>query len=483
MTTVQWPASLRDLDLFAECSEDELRCADALMTRTEIPRGRAFIREGHLGREAVIIADGLARVTMGGREVAAVGRGDVVGEMSLLDGGARSATVTALTPLAAYVCTPAELTALCAAAPSVDRIIRHRAAARTRANGSRRHTMRTDRADRIARADGADRSGHPHRTDSSDRRRLTMWRPIELPARGTTFACDLPGPSPHAPTVVMLHGLGATGALNWGHGLDVLNERFRVVALDHRGHGRGIEADEPFTLEDCADDAVALADVFGVERAVFVGYSMGGPIAQLVWHRHAERVQGLVLCATSAEFCSPAERWAVVRALEEVHRSTRLIPRPLVVEGARAALAGLLVGAGPRQDLLDALSRHDPLAVREAAHAVLSFSSTEWIGDVSVPTAVVVTERDRLVPTARQRELAARIPGASVVALDGNHMVFLTEPEALAGAVLEACRAVSAAGLVAPDPAGRTRWRGRRTDPATRCDGARGWPRRRRSRA
>ena len=115
------------------------------MTRTEIPPGRAFIREGHLGREAVIIADGLARVTMGGQEVAAVGRGDVVGEMAVLDGGPRSATVTALTPVAAYVCTPAELTALCAAAPSVDRIIRHRAAARARANRSRRRPAGADR--------------------------------------------------------------------------------------------------------------------------------------------------------------------------------------------------------------------------------------------------------------------------------------------------------------------------------------------------
>ena len=310
-----------------------------------------------------------------------------------------------------------------------------------------------------------------------------MWRAVELPGRGTTFACDLPGPSPHSPTVVMLHGLGATGALNWSHGLEVLNERFRVVALDHRGHGRGIDADEPFTLEDCADDAVALADVLGVERAIFVGYSMGGPIAQLVWHRHAERVQGLVLCATSAEFCSPAERWAVVRALEELHRTTRLIPRPLVVEGTRAALAGFLVGAAQRQDLLDAVRRHDPRrGAGRGTHAVLGFSSTEWIGDVTVPTAVVVTERDQLVPTARQRDLAARIPGASVVALDGNHMVFLTEPEALAAAVLEACRAVSVAAPTAPATAGRTRWAIGRTGPATRYAGARGWPRRRRPR-
>ena len=403
--------------------------------------------------------------------------------MSLLAGGARSATVTALTPIAAYVCTPAELSALSAAAPSVDRIIRHRAAARARANRARRsrsrgyHTERADRTEQADRTDRADFTDRADRTDDLARRRLTTWRPIELPGRGTTFACDLPGPSPDAPTVVMLHGLGATGALNWGQGLEVLNERFRVIALDHRGHGRGIEAAEPFTLEDCADDAVALADVLGVDRAIFVGYSMGGPIAQLVWRRHAERVQGLVLSATSAEFASPAERWAIVRALEELYRSTRLIPRPLVVEGTRAALAGFLVGAEQRQDLLDAVGRHDTLAVREAARAVLGFSSTDWIGEVSVPTAVVVTERDWLVPTARQRELADRIPGASVVALDGNHMVFLTEPDALAAAVLEACRAVSAAASPPPALDGRARWWRWRRGSATRYAGARGWRR------
>ena len=74
MTTLQWPATLRELDLFAECSDDELRRAGALMTPTEIPPGEAFIQEGHLGREAVIIDDGLAQVTMAGQEVAAVGR-------------------------------------------------------------------------------------------------------------------------------------------------------------------------------------------------------------------------------------------------------------------------------------------------------------------------------------------------------------------------------------------------------------------------
>ena len=65
----------------------------------------------------------------------------------------------------------------------------------------------------------------------------------------------------------------------------------------------------PFRLEDCADDVAALLDVLGVERCIAVGYSMGGPIAQLLWRRHPELVDGLVLCATSARFNgTPRER-------------------------------------------------------------------------------------------------------------------------------------------------------------------------------
>ncbi|HEX4982878.1 MAG TPA: alpha/beta fold hydrolase, partial [Ilumatobacteraceae bacterium] len=74
------------------------------------------------------------------------------------------------------------------------------------------------------------------------------WRSVELVGRGTTFACDEPGPSPEAPTVVLLHGWTATGSLNWTRTIAELTEHYRVIALDHRGHGRGIRSDEPFTL-------------------------------------------------------------------------------------------------------------------------------------------------------------------------------------------------------------------------------------------
>jgi len=126
-------------------------------------------------------------------------------------------------------------------------------------------------------------------------------RRIDLLGRGATWAYDIAGPS-GAPTLLLLHGLAATARLNWSTSFAALARGFRVVALDHRGHGRGIRRIGAFKLEDCADDAAALADRLGVERVIPVGYSMGGAVAQLFWRRHPNRTAGLVLCATGARF-------------------------------------------------------------------------------------------------------------------------------------------------------------------------------------
>ena len=138
---------------------------------------------------------------------------------------------------------------------------------------------------------------------------LPAGRPLDLPGRGRTFYRRQPGP-PGAPTLLLLHGWTANSALNWYSSYATLSRRFDVVAIDHRGHGRGIRSRRRFRLEDCADDAVALADALGIDRFVPVGYSMGGPVAQLIWRRHPHRVEGLVLCSTARNFVGqrPGER-------------------------------------------------------------------------------------------------------------------------------------------------------------------------------
>jgi 3-oxoadipate enol-lactonase len=214
-----------------------------------------------------------------------------------------------------------------------------------------------------------------------------------------------------------------------------------VLAIDHRGHGRGIRVGARFRLADCADDAVALADVLGVDRFIAVGYSMGGPIAQLTWYRHRGRVAGLVLCATSRNFRGrPGERLAF-GLLPGLATAAGVAPA-----GVRREMMRRFVSAGVgdppgRQWAMRELRRSDPASLAAAAAALGRFSSHEWIGDVDVPTAVVLTTRDQAVPPHRQQKLAEAIPGATIHPVDGDHLVCAMGAHrfvpVLAGACLE----------------------------------------------
>jgi pimeloyl-ACP methyl ester carboxylesterase len=267
-------------------------------------------------------------------------------------------------------------------------------------------------------------------------------RTMELPGRGTTFVRELPGPA-GAPVLLLLHGLTATADLNWLHSYRALARRFRVIALDHRGHGRGVRSNAPFELEACADDAAAVLRQLGIHRVVAVGYSMGGPVAQLLWRRHPELVEGLVLCATTDHFVESARE----RLLSAVVPIAPVISRHLSA-GNRARLVRTATrrprGEGPMVDLtLDAAARHDWTAICEAAVAVARFDARPWITEVDVPTAVVVTTDDQVVPPSRQARLGASVAGATVHAVGAGHDVCINDPDVFVPALLDACRSVA----------------------------------------
>ena len=267
---------------------------------------------------------------------------------------------------------------------------------------------------------------------------------VELPGRGTITVRQWPGPkdrrtSRKLPPLVLIHGWTVTADLNFFRLYGPLGERHAFASFDQRGHGRGLRPRQ-FRLEDCADDVIALADVMGWPEIVPVGYSMGGTIAQLVAHRHPDRVAGLVLCSTAAVFSETRQdSFIFERLLGLAARALKAAPPFL-----RSRVPGRFRAPDPDSPLADWMwdetYRHDAALVAEAGQQVGRFRSEEWLGRLDMPVAVVITAADTVVPPSRQRQLAASIPGATTHTVDLDHGAAVRDP-ALYFPVLDAALA------------------------------------------
>src|SRR5436305_5026435 len=266
-------------------------------------------------------------------------------------------------------------------------------------------------------------------------------RTVEVPGRGDTFVYEMEGP-PDAPVLFLVHGLVASAQLNWFPAFPVLADRYRVIATDLRGHGRGFPVGNRFRLADCADDMTAVADALGIERFIPVGYSLGGPIAQLVWHRHRDRVEGLVLAATSRNFGGTLRERTWYRIVPSIVAGARVIGR---VRGGGREPEEIELGddAFLSRWAVEELRRSSPTVALQAMSTLGRFSSHEWIDEVDVPTAVVVTTKDRFIAPARQIKLANAIGGATIHPVHAGHAACVLSYRRFVPGLVVACDSVA----------------------------------------
>jgi len=137
-----------------------------------------------------------------------------------------------------------------------------------------------------------------------------MMPPSEIIREGCTLRFWLTGPV-ERPLVVFTHGAGLDHR-EWEDTLSVVAQDYHVLCWDVRGHGQSRPTGSPFTLKRATDDLLALLDAVGVERAILVGHSMGGNIAQEVIFRAPGRVQAAVLLGCT---CNTQKLSLLVRGL------------------------------------------------------------------------------------------------------------------------------------------------------------------------
>jgi 3-oxoadipate enol-lactonase len=252
------------------------------------------------------------------------------------------------------------------------------------------------------------------------------WLPPALirnvPGRGEIFYRHHIGGEAGAPTLVLLHGWTASADLQWFTAYQALGARYPFIAMDVRGHGRGLRSELPFTLEDAADDAAALVRDLGLDHVVVLGYSMGGPLSLLTAQRHPELVSGLVLVATALEFNSGTERfqWWMLSILEGFFRS-RLWKR--VAWKSFDRLGRRRPDLAPWLPWLAAEShRGDPTALTQAGRALRHYDARGFARSIDRPAGVLVTTEDTMVRPVKQRALAAALD-ARVTDIAGDHFV------------------------------------------------------------
>lgn len=239
-----------------------------------------------------------------------------------------------------------------------------------------------------------------------------------------------------APAVLLAPSLGTTLAL-WDQLAEALATDYRVVRFDMRGHGGSPVPSGSYSVEDHADDVVALADRLGLERFGFVGISLGGGIGQVLALDHPGRLASLVLCCTGPRFADPhtwLDRGALVRAEGMA---------PLVEPTTQRWFTPDFQRDRPDEveRVIDMLSSTPPDGYAACCDGLASYDVTDRLRHIAVPTRVIAGSEDPATGPDLAKQMVEAIPDADLVVIDGvSHIANVAAPKQLNEAVLDHLR-------------------------------------------
>ena len=236
-------------------------------------------------------------------------------------------------------------------------------------------------------------------------------------ADGTRIHYEVTG-RPGATPILMIQGLGASKNA-WNLQRIAMATRFRSISLDNRGAGRSDKPTQPFTLEQMADDAIAVLDAAGVETAHVVGASMGGVISQIIAVKYPHRVRSLTLVCTACR----NHPWRQELLQSWAHTAEE---KGMIEVGKEAAQWVM----SPRsfRRLVPAFTWMGPLAALRPRHSFVSQIQAildtredlvDELSSITAPTMVIVGNQDILTPRGDSEEIAERIPDAELVVISG----------------------------------------------------------------
>lgn len=237
---------------------------------------------------------------------------------------------------------------------------------------------------------------------------------------------------PGKPVLVLSHSLGADHAM-WAPQMPDLLSHFQVLRYDIRGHGTSDVPKGEYSVELLGRDVLGLTDALGIRRFAFCGLSMGGAVGQWLAIYAPERLTGLVLANTSAQF-GPRSNWEArmkavsdggMAAVVDVVLGRFFSPEILARNAYAASVKSVFLGV-------------DPVGYLGCCAAIRDFDSRDSLAKIRVPTLVIGGDRDISTPWEGHGEVLARdIAGARAVHLPSAHLSNIECPQAFTPAVIE----------------------------------------------
>jgi pimeloyl-ACP methyl ester carboxylesterase len=229
--------------------------------------------------------------------------------------------------------------------------------------------------------------------------------------------------------ILFVHGFPHDRSL-WTPQLQGLTAQARCLAPDLRGFGEST-ASPPYSMDRYADDLVGLLDVLHIDRVVVAGLSMGGYVSFALWRRHPRRVRGLVLCNTKAGADS-----------EEAREKRRALMAVARERGSSAVADSMLTG------MVGKTTRSKRPEITNAVHVMISSTptdgvigalqammerpdSTPTLSTINVPTLIVTSDEDAIIPVEEARAMHSAIRGSTLEVIAGaGHLSNLERPAA-----------------------------------------------------
>lgn len=240
--------------------------------------------------------------------------------------------------------------------------------------------------------------------------------------------CCIAGPATAADTIVFMHGIGGDDS-SFEQQIAALSDQYRVVAWNMPGY-RGSEVRQPASFESLAQSLLALTDELEVQRLHVAGQSIGGMVAQEFYHRYPQRVDSLILIATTAAFGGKDDRFRDAFLRARLKPLDNGVSMEALAGQAIPAVTGSAISPVALQQAVAAMAHLSEAVYRDILQCLVTFNRREALPQITCPVCLIAGSEDTNSPAATMAKMAARLEHSEYHELAGaGHLVNTEMPE------------------------------------------------------